>query len=259
MGTRRHFIDLLGRIGLAGVTTRLVTACAGLRPAPPEPSAHYDLVVIGTGFGGTMTALKIAFALDARRAGNPPLRVLMLERGTWWTTPTETLADKQVKTRDFLTRRGQPTQEWSSLNDYRGMKDLIGRCRRSDKRPQGLYDFAMIGKDKDDGVAVLRASGVGGGSLVYSKILIRPPEALFDDPRWPGAWSGRAGASLRNLYYRRALIGVTRGVETLEPGQESVITGLAGPSNIITRSPGHPPAAQDRAPHPRTHRIQSGS
>jgi choline dehydrogenase-like flavoprotein len=254
MTTRRRFIDSLGQFGVAGAMAPLVTACGTLRPSSPPPvAAHFDLVVIGTGFGGTMTALTVAYTLDGKLAGKrlaSPLSILMLERGTWWTTPTETLQDKQVKTRDFLIRKGQPTQEWSSLSDYRGMLDLLRRCRYSDKRPQGLYDFAPIGKrglfgTRNDGVSVLRASGVGGGSLVYSKILMRPPETLFDDPRWPGAWQGRKGAELRGRYYRRALEGVTHGVEALMPGNSSVDTGMSGPSQILTRAPGQRPAATD--------------
>jgi len=251
--TRRSFIEALGRLGLAGAVTPAVTACANLRqPATsPPPEAHFDLVVIGSGFGGTLTALKVAYSLEAKLAGRPPaapLRILMLERGTWWTTPTETVQDKQVKTRDFLIRKGQATQEWSSLGDYRGMMDLVRRCRYSERRPQGLYDFAAIGKHgffntRNDGVSVLRASGVGGGSLIYSKILIRPPETLFDDPRWPGAWRGGAGAELRSRYYRRALEAVTHGVEALMPGKAAIRTGMTGPSNILTRAPGQPPAA----------------
>jgi hypothetical protein len=31
----------------------------------------------------------------------------------------------------------------------------------------------------------MRASGVGGGSLVYSNITILPPDLVLDDPRWP--------------------------------------------------------------------------
>ena len=217
----------------------------------PPIGQHFDLVVIGSGFGGTLTALTVAYSMEGKLAGKspaPPLRILMLERGTWWTTPTETIQDKQVKTRDFLIRKGQATQEWSSLNDYRGMLDLLRRCRYSEQRPQGLYDFAPIGKHglfniRNDGVSVLRASGVGGGSLIYSKILIRPPETLFDDPRWPGAWRGSAGAQMRSRHYRNALEAVTHGVEALMPGKSAVDTKMTGPSNILTRSPGQAPEA----------------
>lgn len=253
MKNRRTFIDSIGRFGVSGAIAPLAAACGSMRPATwPGAREHYDLVVIGSGFGGTMTALTVAYTMESRLAGRapsaPPLRVLMLERGTWWTTPMETIQDKQVKTRDFLIWKGQPTQEWSSLNDYRGMLDLVRRCRYSVNRPQGLYDFAAIGKHglfnaSNDGVSVLRASGVGGGSLIYSKILIRPPETLFDDPRWPAAWRGAAGAELRGRMYRRALTGVTHGVEALFPGKATLRTGMSGPSNILTRSPGQPPAA----------------
>lgn len=257
MKTRRKFIDSLGRLGLAGTVAPLATACGNLQRSPTAPpGAHFDLVVIGSGFGGTLTALSVAYSMEGKLAGKPPaapLRILMLERGTWWTTPTETLQDKQVKTRDFLIRKGQPTQEWSSLSDYRGMLDLVRRCRYSERRPQGLYDFAPIGKHglfntRNDGVSVLRASGVGGGSLIYSKILIRPPETLFDDPRWPGAWRGSAGADMRGRFYRRALEGVTHGVEALMPGKSLVDTKMTGPSNILTRAAGQPPAAFPATP-----------
>lgn len=247
MSTRRKFIDMLGRLGLGGSVAPLA-ACGSLRHVQwPASEEHFDLVVIGSGFGGTMTALTVAYTMEARlAAARPPatpLRILMLERGTWWTTPTETIQDKQVKTREFLIAKGQPTQEWSSLADYRGMLDLLRRCRYSPSRPQGLFDFAPIGKHglfnlHNDGISVLRASGVGGGSLVYSKILMRPPEILFDDPRWPAAWRGSAGAAQRGRYYRRALQAVTQGVETLMPGKDKAATGLTGPSNILTRAPG---------------------
>lgn len=253
MKTRRNFIDSLGRLGLSGAVAPLVAACGSLRSSRPPPvGEHYDLVVIGTGFGGTMTALTVAYTMEGKRAGKPPLRILMLERGTWWTTPMETVQDKKVSVRDFLIWKGQPTQEWSSLNDYRGMLDLLRRCRYSERRPQGLFDFAPIGKrglfsTENDGVSVLRASGVGGGSLIYSKVLIRPPETLFDDPRWSGAWRGSAGAGLRTQYYRRALEAVTHGVEVpfaKKPKDPKAVsfTGLIGPSNILTRSAGSFPA-----------------
>lgn len=258
MTTRRSFIDWLGRFGLAGAATPWLPGCGTVPPAPAVPGEHFDLVVIGSGFGATLSTLWIACTLEQRAAGRPPgrpLRILMLERGTWWTTPTETVQDKQVKVRDFLLAREQPTQEWSSLSDTRGMFDLMGRCRRSEQRPQGLFDFVAIGKRglfnlRNDGVSVLRASGVGGGSLVYSKILMRPPETLFDDPRWPGAWKGAAGVALRDRLYAAALNGVTVGVESLFAQRSPPLpaSGLTGPSQILMRVPGVTPASIGVAP-----------
>ncbi|NPC56496.1 GMC family oxidoreductase [Caenimonas soli] len=256
MKTRRTFIDSLGRFGLAGAMAPLLPGCSTAPKAPPPPSERYDMVVIGSGFGGAMTALWVTHKLN-ERGGNKstatPLRILMLERGTWWTTPTETVQDKQVKTRDFLIAKGQPVQEWSSMNDFRGMTDLLERCRYTEQRPQGLYDFVPIGKRglfnlQNDGVSVLRASGVGGGSLIYSKIMLRPPETLFDDPRWPGAWRGAGGAALRNRLFEQALRGVTVGIENLLVNKPEAATGLTGPSQILMRSPGITPASIRVAP-----------
>jgi choline dehydrogenase-like flavoprotein len=256
MKTRRTFIDSMGRIGLAGTLVPWLPGCSTVPKAATPPSGHYDLVVIGSGFGATMTALWVTHKMNEHAGNRPtpaPLRILMLERGTWWTTPTDTVQDKQVKTRDFLLARGQATQEWSSLGDARGMTDLLRRCRYTEQRPQGLFDFLPIGKRglfnmRNDGVSVLRASGVGGGSLIYSKILLRPPETLFDDPRWPGAWRGANGAALRNRLYAQALRGVTVGVETLVVHKPGTFTGLTGPSQILTRSPGMTPASVGVAP-----------
>src|SRR6058998_1489960 len=95
-----------------------------------------DVVVIGSGFGGTMTALTIAHKLhppelrDAQTklkallkddpgakqpatrdeqtlvselvkrldASGALQRVVILERGTWWTTPVPTVQDSKVAT-----------------------------------------------------------------------------------------------------------------------------------------------------------------
>ncbi len=242
MKTRRDFLGFLGRLGLSGIMAPFL-AGGQAKAQAASPQEHFDLVVIGTGFGGTMTSLSVAYNMESKLAGGPaptsPLQILMLERGTWWTTPLETVQDKQVNTREFLIWHKQPTQEWTSLNDARGMIDLVRRCRRSKNRPQGLYDFSPIGKQdffgfKNDGVSVLRASGVGGGSLVYSNITIRPPETVFDDSRWPGSWHGAGGAAARLTYCKQAAEAISHGVEALiVKGGAAVNTGL---SNIVTRS-----------------------
>lgn len=38
-------------------------------------------------------------------------------------------------------------------------------------------------------MSVIRANGVGGGSLVYSNITIQPPAFIFKDSRWPITWT----------------------------------------------------------------------
>ncbi|HWN99630.1 MAG TPA: GMC family oxidoreductase [Blastocatellia bacterium] len=173
----------------------------------------YTAVVIGTGFGGTMTALPLAKKFLERGKGET---VLMIERGTWWTTPVSTVQDKEVKTRDFLARKGQPVQYWSSLNRFRGFIDIFTRCLRRKNNEDGLYDMTRLGKPgflglfggENDGVSIVRASGVGGGSLVYSNITIRPPNLIFDDSRWPVAWTPQK----RDEYYEFARHAIGYGV-----------------------------------------------
>lgn len=100
-------------------------------------TSHKTAVIIGSGFGGTMTGLCLADEFKKRGRGET---VLMLERGTWWTTPVSTVQDKEVATYDFLVRKQQPVQHWSSQNHFRGAVDLLTRCVRRPGNEDGLYD-----------------------------------------------------------------------------------------------------------------------
>ena len=184
----------------------------------------HTVVIIGTGFGGTMTAIPLAQKFTERNKDKPPESietVLMLERGTWWTTPVSTVQDKEIQTADFLKNNKQPVQYWSSQNYFRGFLDIFSRCYRrtrdeniftrlfkSLRNEDGLYDFTIMGTrgflglfgKKSDGVTVLHASGVGGGSLVYSNITIQPPDFVLDDDHWPTSWT----KAERDGYYNLA-------------------------------------------------------
>jgi len=210
----------------------------------PKAPFDADLVIIGSGFGGTMTALTIAHKLhpqefrDAQnklkellksdpKAQLPATRdqqkrlgelterltdagalrrIVILERGTWWTTPLPTMQDPQIKTPRFLRDRGQPVQYWSALDHFKGVIDLFTRCLRRPGNEDGLYDVSHMGKRRlfglfggeNDGVSVLRANGVGGGSLVYSNITVRPPEFIFN--AWDTTWT----KADRDKYYELA-------------------------------------------------------
>lgn len=105
----------------------------------------YDAVVVGSGFGGSINALRLS------EAGKS---VLVLERG----------------------RRYRPGEF------PRNVRDVDKLFWRYPRRPQsrGLYEVRFF-----SGIACVVASGVGGGSLIYANIHIRPDPIVFDDPRWP--------------------------------------------------------------------------
>ncbi len=210
----------------------------------------YDLVIIGSGFGGTMTALTLAEKLQGQKP-----RILMLERGTWWTTPVSTVQDKMVATYDFLrTTHKQPVQFWSSVEHFKGLIDLFLRCVRRPRNEDGLYDITQLGKrgwlgfgGENDGISIVRASGVGGGSLVYSNITIRPPDFVLEDSRWPLTWTPAERERYFDLARHAISYGVVSGwreaakgnIPYKDPaGKNAPPQGAvnAGLSNIVTRS-----------------------
>jgi len=222
----------------------------------------HTVVIIGTGFGGTMTGIPLAQAFKDRNKGET---ILMLERGTWWTTPVSTVQDKEVKTAEFLSNKGQPVQYWSAQNHFRGLIDIFSRCFRRTKdeniftrlfkslrNEDGLFDLTIMGKrgflglrPKSDGVTVIRANGVGGGSLVYSNITIQPPDFIFKDSRWPIKWTDAEREDYFNFARHAISFSVLSAVKVRGPahtpfkGTEAPVKEVAanaGLSNIAMRS-----------------------
>src|SRR6478735_9913678 len=105
----------------------------------------YDVAIVGSGFGGSINALRLA------EAGKS---VLVLERGGRY-LPSDFPRD--IRDTDAVLWR------------YPGKK-----------RGLGLYDIRFF-----SGLATVVASGVGGGSLIYANVNIRPVASVFEDPRWP--------------------------------------------------------------------------
>lgn len=110
---------------------------------------RYDVIVVGSGYGGGVTASRLS------RAGK---RVCVMERG------------REVLTGEFPTKFPELKNEFQ----VRGKSMSTGPH-------SALYDV-RLGTD----MHVLVACGLGGGSLVNAGVSLRPDRRVFADDAWPG-------------------------------------------------------------------------
>ncbi len=108
----------------------------------------YDIVVIGSGYGGGIAASRLS------RAGK---KVCVLERG------------KEYQPGDYPNTLVHAMEEMQvqTANKQIGSKT-------------GLYDLHV-----HNGISVLVGCGLGGTSLINANVSIKPEERVFEDPRWP--------------------------------------------------------------------------
>ena len=134
------------------------------RTTPCKPA--YDVVVVGSGYGGGVAASRLA------RAGQ---RVCVIERG------------RECPTGAFPAR----------LPELRRELQLNGGKMRSGSRT-GLYDF-RLGAD----IHVLVGCGLGGGSLINAGVALRPDARVFADPVPGPRRSARTVCSILAISGRR--------------------------------------------------------
>jgi cholesterol oxidase len=135
-----------------------------LSSAPGEMKRAYDVVVVGSGYGGGVAASRLA------RAGQT---VCVIEKG------------KEFPTGSFPSR----------LPELRRELQLNGGKMRSGSRT-GLFDF-RLGAD----IHVLVGCGLGGGSLINAGVALKPDARVFADPAWPAEV---AADGLLELGFKRA-------------------------------------------------------
>jgi cholesterol oxidase len=147
-----------------------------------------DVIIVGTGFGATVAVSKLA---------GSGKRIVMLERGTFWQTPEKLGKPPAPKPGDppplpeWAAKQNppQPVQYWPRPDHSEGLIDLF-ECLRILGHHEGLYQYSRFDK-----VDVLTASGVGGGSLIYSNATLQPEAEVL----------ARIGLKLGDPEYQAAL------------------------------------------------------
>ncbi len=124
----------------------------------PKQSSPFDAIVVGSGFGGSVCAARLA---------EKGMRVLILERGPWWGP-----LNRKFPARD---RREFPRGFFGARKLVRNMR-IAGTRRRAEWliNHDGLLENHVF-----EHLNALTASGVGGGSHIYTNILEAPPAEFF--------------------------------------------------------------------------------
>lgn len=120
----------------------------------------FDVLVIGSGYGASICAARLASKL------RPGKRLGILERG----------------------RERIPGEFGSTLPAMLGesMRPVFRSDKRSIKNPLGLIDLRQ-----GDDVSVMSASGLGGTSLINANVAIRPDRDVFSQLNWPSFLKNR--------------------------------------------------------------------
>ncbi|WP_020523973.1 GMC oxidoreductase [Catelliglobosispora koreensis] len=193
--TRRDFIIGTGSMAGLGVAASAGLGAAALMAAPATADigdgARVPALVIGTGYGGSVAALRLA------QAG---VNVHMVEMGMAWDTPGSdgkifcNTTNPDYRSFWLRTRTKQPLSNflWFPID-------------RDIPRYTGILDAEEMG-----GITVYQGRGVGGGSLVNGGMAVTPKRENF------GAVLPSVNPDeMYNVYYPRA--NAALGVGMIDP------------------------------------------
>ncbi|MER5279915.1 GMC oxidoreductase [Streptomyces sp. NPDC002809] len=192
--SRRRFMArtgfILGAAALSGHATAAQARTTGAA-AVIGSGDHVPVLVIGTGYGGSVAALRLA------RAG---VHVHMVEMGMAWDTPG---ADGKIFAN---TTKPDGRSYWLRTKSKQPLSNFLGfPIDRAIPRYTGILDAEDF-----SGITVYQGRGVGGGSLVNGGMAVTPRRENF------GAVLPSVNADeMYSTYYPRANAGL--GVGTVDP------------------------------------------
>lgn len=177
--SRRGFIAGTGSIIGLGLLARPASAAAAI-----GNGAHVPVLIIGTGYGGSVAALRLA------QAGVP---VHMVEMGQSWDTPG---SDGKIFAN---TRTPDYRSYWLRTRTKQPLSNFLGfPLDKNVPRYTGILDA-----EEFSGITVYQGRGVGGGSLVNGGMAVTPKRERF------GAILPSVDADeMYDVYYPRANAGL---------------------------------------------------
>ena len=155
--TRRRFLEVIltagGSIGSGIALSGCDTPLEILSPPsiPIETEDDIPALIIGSGFGGAVTALRL---------GEAGIRTMVLEQGRRWdsaSAPFSRTLPPDGRSTWLRRKTVLPFGPSLPIRKYTGVLDRV--------------DYANM--------KVYRGTAVGGGSIVYGGITTQPPESLF--------------------------------------------------------------------------------
>lgn len=123
----------------------------------------FDVVVVGSGYGGAVAAARLSAMCESRRNAKP-MRVCVLERGVEY----------------------PPGSFPSSFSEMVGHQRVSGVATIAAQSSQeGLMDWRLGGD-----VWALVANGLGGGSLINAGVCEPMDDSVLQSDQWPDHWRG---------------------------------------------------------------------
>ncbi len=128
--------------------------------------SHYTVVVIGSGYGGGITASRMARAMAP---DNQPITVCVLERGKEFQPADFDQNHKLVKPGEYPDTQAEAVREVQI-----DLPNLHTGSRT------GLYDLRV-----NEDLNVFLGCGLGGTSLVNANVALKADPRVFKLPEWP--------------------------------------------------------------------------